>query len=365
MANANKIRSQDIDWSASTGYAAGAFLGHLGIFSVPAATSPVFSNVVFVAMNGDDTTALTAFTANGNKGVLGYPFLTLAAARSAAVSLSPAGTFANPRALIKVMGGYYKEQLVLANFVDWDLSDATIDLQAGALYTIDDNNVACDSIIYGNATILRSTAGTLGCIRTQNASTSLKLNAYLISSSIENAIVCTNGEQIITASKYIASNATTIQYTATCAAGTQTINANLYGYYSAALCSGGEQIINGNYAQNHQTSGGGSPVFYSTGGTQRVNTKVFSGCNLSALCAGGTQIINESRILHATTGREPVEQTSGTMILKDCTIIAGSTYCIDTASSIQLQGYNTSNKDPEVPVTFTGGGTLVINSGTT
>ncbi len=67
-------------------------------------------NTVFVSDNGSDTTGLVQ---RPDK-----PFLTLAAARTAAITLSPTST---KRILIAVLSGRYTEQLVLYNYIDWDL----------------------------------------------------------------------------------------------------------------------------------------------------------------------------------------------------------------------------------------------------
>jgi len=230
-------------------------------------------------MNGDDTIAQAAFSAAGNKGVLAYPYLTLAAARTAAVSLSPAGTFANPRVVIKVFSGYYKQQLVLANFVDWDLSDATIDLQAGALYTIDDLNVACDSIIYGNATIKRSTAGTGGAYRTQNTLTNITVYADSITSSIAGNAVRISGGYFTghinkpinstgEISMYCAGNKTVKLYGDTTAGGAYeafvSVSApvTIYGdisssqdYITATIDSGSTLICHGSITNSHASTG--------------------------------------------------------------------------------------------------------------
>ena len=110
------------------------------------AVSSIVGNItinrtVFVAKNGSDSTGLAER--------LDKPFLTLAAARTAAVALSPTST---NRVLIKVFSGTYLEGIVLYDYIDWDLSNAILDLQAGSLATIDDNTVVCNSIVYGNAT---------------------------------------------------------------------------------------------------------------------------------------------------------------------------------------------------------------------
>lgn len=259
-------------------------------------------NTVYVSDNGSDSTGLVQ---REDK-----PFLTLAAARTAALTLSPTST---KRILIVVLSGIYTEQLVLANYVDWDLGNSIIDLQAGALYTIDDLNVACDSIIYGNSKISRSTAGTLGCIRTQNASTNLRVycdritgsratsaeilctngsqsifvNDTVDSSSAGNVVQCTAGIQNVTIlgkGNITSSDATGASITVYCTGGIQTIRGNIghTGASGIALSrTGGTQYIYGNVATTTTTN---DTVIFSSSGT----TYIYG--NLDSVSTGGALI---------------------------------------------------------------------------
>lgn len=326
MANSNKISSQDIDWSASTGYGTGTFLGYGGTWSVATGTSPAWSNVIFVAKNGNDTTALAQFTASGNKCALAYPFLTLAGARSAAVSLSPTST---ARALIVVFPGLYVEQLILANNVDWDLTTAVIDFQTdSATYTLTDNGVACNSIIYGNAQILRSAGATaLGCV---NISAGSNVTLYY------NTINATIGSGIYNAGTLIAygNTITAAAYGAVNTAGTSTINGNINSGNTSAYVTGGTQTINGNIVSSASY---GANI---TGGTQTIKGNV-TGYNTGAICnnaanqtingniiggnggAGhGAQLLGSGiqTIIGNITGLDPtnfgyVNQSTGTIII--------------------------------------------------
>lgn len=90
------------------------------------------------------------------------PFLTIAAARTAAVAFFVAGDApsATNRILFKLQPGYYNEEpIVLLNFADWDLTDSV--LNCVEAITIGDNGVAVDSIIYGNAKISGGILGTV------------------------------------------------------------------------------------------------------------------------------------------------------------------------------------------------------------
>lgn len=99
------------------------------------------------------------------------PFLTIAAARTAAVALTPTAT---SRVGIYATG-YFEEGYIAANYVDlYNNGNLIMKRTSGAsLATIDDNNAAVDFKIYGYPKLLRSGTGTtpVGCLITRNAST--------------------------------------------------------------------------------------------------------------------------------------------------------------------------------------------------
>ncbi len=372
MANANKIASQKIDWTGSTGAASTTYLDGTGVFSSPTGTSPSFSNVVYVAMNGVDATALTQFTAAGNKGVLAYPFLTIQAAISAVASLSPAGTFANPRGLVKVLPGYYIGQVTLSNCVDIELMDATVDLQTNAAtYTVTDNGVSLSSAIYGNGAILRSDgAAGLGCINQSGATSNIKIYCAGVSATFGNAVTCTAGRQTvfchaIGAAAGIAVSAIAGFQHVVCMTGESNGTTN-FSYITGATNSikntGALQYIDANFVS--LLNGGATPVINCTGGTTITRIESINGNNAAGtvLCSGGSLVINNSRVVASATF-DTLTQTGGTLIIRNCTLFASSTgVTIANSSTVQLQGHNDANAAIGTSVTLTGSGSLSISS---
>lgn len=314
---------------------------------------------------------------------LDKPFATIAAARASAATLIPSPT---KRIKIVVQSGTYLEQIVLDPYVDYDLGNSIIDLQAGALYTIDDLGVAIDSIIYGNAQINRSTAGTLGCIRTQNAASILKVYCDQINLNVGTgtAIECTDGTQTITANHILlGTNSKAISISAgnqtifcpkidspaneitveclggtqiihgdilnayglpstfdcvTCTTGTQTIYGNITCDFNiAARCVSGLQTIYGNISGGAGITG----LIHCDGGTQNIYGDCTGTISIGVIvCTGGVQTINDSRIT-ATANTDAVTQTAGSCIIKDCILIASGTgFDIATGSTVLLYGTN-------------------------
>jgi len=111
-------------------------------------TAVTVANTVFVMKNGNDSTGLVER--------FDKPFLTIAAARAAAVAaFTPS---AINRILIKVYSGNYAEQIILVNYIDYDLSDGVIS-QGSAGTLITDSGVAANSIVYGKANLTTSFTG--------------------------------------------------------------------------------------------------------------------------------------------------------------------------------------------------------------
>ncbi len=118
------------------------------IVTIPGAAGFIVANTVYVMKNGNDTTGLVQR--------FDLPFLTIAAARAAAIAnFTPTAT---NRILIMVYSGNYQEQIVLDNYIDYDLSDAVIS-QVTASSLITDAGVAVNSIIYGKANFITTVSG--------------------------------------------------------------------------------------------------------------------------------------------------------------------------------------------------------------
>lgn len=340
---ANKINSQDIDWSGSTGYANGAYLGFGGAFQVPTGAIPALSNIIWVAKNGNDTTALTAFTAAGNKQVFAYPFLTLAAARSAAVSLTPSAT---NRILIKVFSGLYVEQLVLANYVDWDLTNSIIDLQTNAAtYTVTDDNVACDSNIYGDSQILRSAgASALGCIGISAATSSVKIYC--------NNIIATVGKGISNSGTiYIVGNVQSIANDGI----VNNKNITLFGNVNASLIGlntdTGTTIIHGNITSD------GNGVYNLLGGYIYIYGDINS-VSSAAIDTSNNAIVYVYGNINANNGNTIINSGSTLNITGN---ISSSQYSLTTSAGTTIFSGNVTSSNGN-PLTINGG-TVIIKAG--
>lgn len=326
MANPNKIKGSDIDWSASTSWAADKYLLGDGTFGTPGTLSSVtVTNTVFVSKGGNDGTGVAER--------LDLPFLTLAAARTAAIALTPSAT---KRIRIVVFSGTYLEQLVLANYVDWDLTNAVIDLQDGALYTIDDNNVQCDSIIYGNAQILRSTAGTLGCIRTQNASTNLKISGYSAVSSLA------------------------IQPAVDISGGTVEINIPITSAYFGIISSNASVVtVNKNVTTTNARAINASGTSVTT-----VNNAILTATGSIVVQIGNTSTVKLNSCRLVSSGATGISATNGavTIVLKDSTIVSTTNSIIITGGgNVLCYGKSQANK-PIDSLTTTSIGDLIINA---
>lgn len=304
-------------------------------------------NTVFVSKSGNDSTGIVERS--------DLPFLTIAAARAALVAYYTGGTAPSStnRIRVVVISGTYTEQLVLANYVDWDLTDAIIQSQSSSTeYTIDDNNVACNSIIYGAAIIKRS-GGNGGCIRTQNSSTILSCTVNSVSSSTlsvtDYAIRCANGTQYI----WVKAGISTVSTSVYCEAGTQDIHGNVASTtYTAVKASGGIQYIYGNVSCANLTGvdcSGGIQYIYGnssgsntgvvcSGGTQYIYGNCSATAGKGASCSSGTQII-KGRIVTTSTNTDAYIQTGGTAILDSCTLIAtGTGKSISNSSTVKIYG---------------------------
>jgi len=121
-------------------------------------TQLVVDNTVFVMKNGDDTTGLVQR--------LDKPFLTIAAARTAALAYFTSRT-QNNRVKIVVESGNYYESIYIDDFIDYDLGNSVINGVSGTptiyapqiTYTATTNGVP-NCIIYGSAIIYNSFANT-------------------------------------------------------------------------------------------------------------------------------------------------------------------------------------------------------------
>lgn len=158
-----------------------------GSNTIPSLTMPVY-NTVYVMKNGNDTTGLVER--------FDKPFLTINAAMTAALAYFTSRTVTN-RVRIVVESGTYVENIVLKEFIDFDLGDSVIEGY------ITDNNidfgVISDGfwhcIIYGKATLQKTNAGgTYGqSLIFFNSNNNILVNASLIVSTMDDAIAMIGG----------------------------------------------------------------------------------------------------------------------------------------------------------------------------
>jgi len=231
------------------------------------------SNTVFVDESfGSDSTGLAERA--------DLPFLTKAAASIAAAALTPSAT---KRISISVKNFNSAEGIVLGNFIDWDLNGGSIDLAAGALAAIDDNNIACNSVIYNAHTIQRTTAGTNGhAIRLQNAGSVVTVYANNFNSNLLNTILLTNGT-LTTYGTVNTTNGTPIQVQA----GILVSNGNIVSTSGGILISAGTATLNGNI-----TNSAGQAIT-NTGGTITMNGNINASSNAANIViSAGSTILN-------------------------------------------------------------------------
>lgn len=127
--------------------------------SINSLTQLVVNNTVFVMKNGDNSTGLVER--------MDKPFLTIAAARAAALAYFTSRTQSS-RVRIVVESGYYQEPIYIDDFIDYDLGNSVIESTSSGIATIQINegnytattNGVPNAIIYGNATLKCSTANT-------------------------------------------------------------------------------------------------------------------------------------------------------------------------------------------------------------
>ncbi len=128
-------------------------------------------NTVFVMKNGNDSTGLVER--------FDLPFLTIAAARAALLAFYTGGNApsATNRILVETYSGNYPETIILDNFVDYNLRDCVITNTVANNSVITDNNVAVNSIVYGQANLVSTTSAGTGtnAVYIQNASSNVTI----------------------------------------------------------------------------------------------------------------------------------------------------------------------------------------------
>lgn len=202
-----------------------------------ALTELVIARNVFVSKNGNDSTGLIER--------LDKPFLTYAAARAAVVTAESAYytnaapgqpnsiVSANDRIQINMYAGFYGEQIILLNNVDVYLNDSVINGVNSV--GIMDNNVSCNSIVYGSGNIL-------GTVYMQNSGTKFQLWASAITVGDNYAVRCDHGQMIINVPTI--QNSSNLSQTIVDISGKIIINnSRIINTLNAACANGGDTIL--------------------------------------------------------------------------------------------------------------------------
>ena len=231
-------------------------------------TKLVVARTAFVSKNGNDVTGLIER--------LDQPFYTITAAINALVaaestyytSATPGGWLsavdANNRLLVKAFAGAYLEGVTVSNYIDLDLSDATVGI-LGAAYAITDNGVQANSIIYGASAIVAT-------VKLLNSSSSVSIYANSIFARYSNAVIVNGG----TLQLYVPNI-------------TNYSNPDL-GAFSTIVTNGGKVIVN----------------------SARVNNLSVAGYTIQNL--SGTFIVNNCTLL-TPTGTPPIYTGDGTFLV--------------------------------------------------
>lgn len=223
------------------------------------------NNTVYVMKNGNNTTGLVQR--------FDKPFLTIAAARAAALAFFTARTSSN-RVKVIVENGIYIENLILDKYIDYDLGDCIVDGQ------LTDNNIDFGSspantwtnIITGQATFQNTLQGTVPTFTVYKPNTKILLFCDTITSSLNDCFVPLNGQIRIYCNRIFS--------TVTSAAFTVPIELSqgfLESDYTASLIEIiGADIYNVSGAQ-------GSVILFSAGATSKNQTLTLINCRVKAL----------------------------------------------------------------------------------
>lgn len=301
------------------------YIGELN-YSVTGSTAIVVQNTVYVMKNGSDTTGLAER--------FDRPFLTFAAARAAAVALTPSAT---KRIRIIVESGTYMESIDLANYVDWDLGDSIVDGADFAHATIDDYTTfsgGVDSIIYGCADIRKSNfaAGSdRDAVLIRRDTTNLTIYCKKISSAVGNAILAINGNLLVRCDTIQASVAS---YDAVGIAGNTATDKNVIIY--------ADKIISNTNGVTISTGRVGDVVAITA---REIIVNSASGCAVSYV-RSGPATINAARLVNTNAAGNAVTISGDGLILKDCVLVTqgANESIVGTATKIvKLYGTNISN----------------------
>lgn len=317
--------------------------GRTGAQGPPGPTGPAgpsnlaVNNTVFVMKNGNDSTGLVQR--------LDKPFLTIAAARTAALAAFTSRTEIN-RIRIVVETGYYEENIILDKFIDYDLNNSVINggvtdnqVDFGAVL-----NGAWTNIIYGQAKF-RKVATDIGAVLIFKKGTRLLLNCDTISSVADDCIAVLDGYVRIHANK-IFCEATTAnhQFTIEMAQGFITTT-----YTESIVEIIGADIYNAAGSQ-------ASVIGFSSGAASKNQTLSLINCRVKALndteSDGGCSCVSVGF----------VQPSNGRLNLYNTVLYstAGNSIFVNTGQTLTARFYHSNMSN----VAAGGGGTLtsLVNS---
>jgi len=320
------------------------------------------NNTVFVSKNGSDTTGLVQR--------LDKPFLTFAAARTALMAAFTPST--TNRILIKVFPGYYTEGIILANCVDYDLTNCVIARTSGNFGTIDDSGVNCNSIIYGEPEIIRSGTGSPANAIYLSGGSTLNGRFRKLSSSVGETVYLAIGSANIwgdvvntSASGYAAiisdNSANVFNYYGNvtsstidgifCGDGILNIYGNIVATVGAGVTMNASAILNmyGNITAGGYAISGGS------GAECNITNAVLISTTTKAVYAQtAITILRNCRIITTAANMSAlIKLSANPLILDNCTFIGtGTGYSVtsDAARTIKVYGACQGNK--AIDVTF-------------
>lgn len=229
------------------------------------------ANVLHVSKDGNDDIA-AVFPR--------YPFQTIAAMETYRAATFTGGNSpsATNRVLVIIPGGFWTEGIVLKDYTDFYLGNSVFQVSSGSLATIDDNNSAINSIIYGNATIKRVAGGSnTNAVRLQNSDSNITIHANLISSSSSRSFY----------SQDVSGGGTGV--------------INIYSDITNTGSSEGVRIVSGTINVYGNISCGSGGAFVNAGGTLNIYGNC-SGTSIGGSTGTGAGTTNVYGIITASTG---------------------------------------------------------------
>lgn len=241
------------------------YLGISSSASNGALTGITVYNTVYVMKNGNDSTGLVQR--------FDKPFLTIAAARTAALAAFTSRT-ANNRVLIEVEKGYWEEDIILDEYIDYNLNSSVINgciTDDEVLFSASGDNV-WTNIVYGNFRVYnqRST-GNVAAVVVWRSNTKLLMYADSLVSKNDDSVAILNGTVRIFANKI---------YTESTAAAYQIALELGQGYQYPDYTASRVEIFNCDIFNTSSSSA--SVIAFTSGSTNKNQTLSLINCRVKA-----------------------------------------------------------------------------------